>query len=81
MKNTKKRKKPNLAKKNAPCPFCVAKKEPSYKAPDEIGKFLTDRARILGRTRSGVCAKHQRILSQEVKRARHLALLPFKTGI
>lgn len=63
------------AKKN--CPFCYARKEPSYKNYEELKKFLTERGRIIGRRQTGVCAKHQRALSKEIKRARQLALLPY----
>ena len=59
------------------CVFCDAKTSPSYKNYEDLVKFVSDRGRILNRERSGNCARHQRILAQEVKRARHLALLPF----
>lgn len=62
---------------NTACPFCKSKKEPDYKDPVSLSKFMSDRARILSRERSGVCAKHQRRLSLAIKRARHLALLPY----
>lgn len=42
---------------------------------------MTDRAKILPRSVSGVCLKHQRMLAREIKRARHLALLPFQARI
>lgn len=57
------------------CPFCVDKTLPSIKKVEVLGKFLTDRARIMSRERSGVCTKHQKILSAEIKKARFLALL------
>lgn len=50
---------------------------PDYKDFELIGRFITDRGKIVSRSRSGVCAKHQRKLTKAVKRARHLALLPF----
>ena len=59
------------------CLFCETKTLPSYKSYDVLSKYLSDRGRIYSRERSGVCAKHQRRLSQEVQRARFLALLPF----
>ena len=40
-------------------------------------RYVSDRAKIEPRRKSGVCAKHQRALSTAIKRARHLALLPF----
>jgi small subunit ribosomal protein S18 len=62
---------------NASCPFCKSKIDPDYKDFDNLAKFLNDRAKIYGKDRSGVCSKHQRRLTVAVKRARHLALLPF----
>ena len=59
------------------CLFCEAKTDPSYKKHEDLFKFVSDRGRILNRERSGNCAKHQRMLASEVKRASHLALLPF----
>jgi len=50
---------------------------PDYKEFEVLKKFVTDRGKIMSRGRSGVCAKHQRRLSKEIKRARHLALLVF----
>ncbi|MEJ2348090.1 MAG: 30S ribosomal protein S18 [Patescibacteria group bacterium] len=64
-------------KKASNCPFCKSGKEPSYKDYESLKKFLTDRSKIIGEDRSGLCAKHQRRLSIAVKRARHLGLLPF----
>ncbi len=49
----------------------------NYKDPAALFKFITDRGKILGRSRSGLSAKQQRQLAQAVKRARYLALLPF----
>jgi small subunit ribosomal protein S18 len=59
------------------CFYCQNKQLPDYKAFETLGKFVSDRGKILSRSRSGVCAKHQRLLAKAIKRARHLALLPF----
>jgi len=60
------------------CAFCVNKiKEIDYKDPDKLRQYITDRAKIAPRRRTGTCAKHQRILATAIKRARHLALLPY----
>ncbi|NAZ23687.1 MAG: 30S ribosomal protein S18 [Thermocrinis sp.] len=59
------------------CYFCENGKELSYKEYEELAKFLSERGKIIGRRQTGVCAKHQRILSREIKRARQLALLPY----
>lgn len=63
------------------CVFCKTKSTPDYKNYEDMVRFVTDRARIVGRDRSGVCAKHQRAVAQAVKRARHLGLLPFAPQI
>jgi small subunit ribosomal protein S18 len=59
------------------CAFCDANKTPDYKDYQFLGKFVSDRAKIMSRERTGVCNKHHRILPREIKRARHLGLLPF----
>lgn len=51
------------------------------KINDGLAVFVNDRAKIAGRDRSGLCTKHQRKVAEEVKRARHLALLPFSVAI
>lgn len=63
------------------CPFCRGKANPDYKNPSELAKYMTDRAKIIPKSRSGLCAKHQRRLTVAIKRARHLALLPFTGGL
>ena len=62
------------------CFFCKEKKTPDYKDISSLEKFLTDRKKILGRSRTGICARHQRTLTKAIKRARHLALLPFSAS-
>lgn len=59
------------------CFFCQSKVSPSYTDLANLRRFLTDRAKILRRDRSGVCSKHQRLVAKNIKYARHLALLPF----
>lgn len=60
------------------CRFCVEKiADIDYKDVNVLRNFLTDRGKIRPRRQTGTCAKHQRQLSMAVKRARHLALLPF----
>lgn len=59
------------------CPFCATKTEPNYKDIGVLGKYVTERGKLLGRARTGVCAKHQRAITVCVKHARHVALLPF----
>jgi small subunit ribosomal protein S18 len=58
--------------------FCVEHVDViDYKDPGKLRRFLSDRGRIEPRRKLGTCAKHQRALSQALKRARHLALLPY----
>ena len=57
------------------CRFCEAKTDPSYKNYEDLSKYVSERGRIANRERSGNCAKHQRKMTTEIKRARHLGLL------
>lgn len=60
------------------CSFCVDKiKVIDYKDTNTLQRFLDDHGKIRARRKTGTCAKHQRRLALAVKRARHLALLPF----
>ncbi|MDD3766945.1 MAG: 30S ribosomal protein S18 [Eubacteriales bacterium] len=60
------------------CQFCIDKVEHiDYKDVSRLRRFLTDRAKIVPRRVSGNCAKHQRQMTVAIKRARHIALLPF----
>jgi len=59
------------------CYFCERGKEPSYKDYEELARFISERGKLIGRRQTGVCAKHQRILAREIKRARQLALLSY----
>ena len=72
-----------IQKNTAPkdCYFCVEKKEPAFADLASLNKFLTERGKIIPKSRSGLCAKHQKRLARETKYARHLALLPFMVRI
>jgi small subunit ribosomal protein S18 len=60
------------------CQFCVEKiKTVDYKNLDLLRKYVNERGKIRPRRQTGACAKHQRIVTEAVKRARHLALLPY----
>jgi small subunit ribosomal protein S18 len=60
------------------CPFCAQKaKTIDYKQADLLRRYLTDHGKIKARRKVGTCAKHQRMLAVAIKRARHVALLPF----
>ena len=48
-----------------------------YKNPEQLRKFVNEKGKILPRRATGACAKHQRDITQAVKRARHIAVLPY----
>ena len=48
-----------------------------YKNPEQLKKFINEKGKILPRRATGACAKHQRDITQAVKRARHIAVLPY----
>jgi small subunit ribosomal protein S18 len=79
MPPTKKRapKKERRPKRKA-CNFCVDKQsDVTYKDTPRLRKYISERGKILPRRISGNCAKHQRLLTVAVKRARVIAFLPF----
>ena len=60
------------------CVFCVEKTdEVDYKDIAKLRKYVTEKGKIVPRRMSGVCAKHQRVVTEAVKRAREMALLPY----
>ena len=60
------------------CAFCVEHvKTINYKSVPLLRRYISERGRIEPRRKTGTCAKHQRVLAEALKRARHLALLPF----
>ena len=62
------------------CVFCVDKVENiDYKDTAKLRRYVTERGKIVPRRISGTCAKHQRRLALEIKRARAICLLPFVT--
>lgn len=66
--------------KRKPCNFCAEKAlDINYKDVGRLKKFISERGKILPRRISGNCARHQRLLTVAVKRARVIAFLPFVT--
>ena len=60
------------------CQFCTDRSAViDYKLVDMLRRFIQDDGKIRPRRQTGTCAKHQRAIAQAVKRARHLALLPY----
>lgn len=63
------------------CQFCAEKiKTVDYKQNDLLRRYVTERGKIRPRRQTGACAKHQRMVTEAIKRARHMALLPFTAG-
>ena len=71
---------PRGRKRRKVCAFCVDKVEQiDYKDAAKLRRFTSERAKILPRRTTGTCAMHQRQLTEAIKRARQIALLPFVT--
>ena len=68
----------NNKKKKKACRLCAEKIDKiDYKDINTLKKHITERGKIISRRTTGLCAKHQRKITHLIKRARHLALLPF----
>ena len=73
---------PTDRKKRKQCPFVLSGfKDIDYKDIETLSKFITERGKIMPRRITGVCAFFQRRLALAVKRARHMALLPFVADV
>ena len=69
-----------MRKRKKVCQFCVDKcQNIDYKDTAKIRRFLSERSKILPRRTTGTCAQHQRQLTEAIKRARQIALLPYVT--
>lgn len=67
-----------FSKKRKQCPFTAAGiKYIDYKDVNTLGQFITERGKIIPRRITGVSFHHQKLLATAIKRARHMALLPF----
>ena len=67
-----------MGRRRRVCIMCADKiKVVDYKNVNFLRRFISDRGRIETRRRTSACAKHQRALASAIKRARHLALLPY----
>ena len=77
-KPTTRPRRPRYTTSRRVCTFCAGKVAMAdYKDVEKLRGFITDRAKIAPRRRTGTCARHQRTLAVAIKRARHLALLPY----
>ena len=72
------RRRPNRRRRKV-CAFCVDKEHSviDYKDTNKLKRYISERGKILPRRITGNCAKHQRALTVAIKRARHIALLPY----
>lgn len=78
-KNVKKKPRIN---RNLKCTLCAdGIQELSYKDVYRLNRFLTRRGKIVGRLRTGTCAKHQLQIVNAVKNARYMALIPYSTSL
>ena len=59
------------------CVFCGKDNEIDYKDVNKLKRYVSERGKILPRRITGNCAKHQRALTVAIKRARHIALMPY----
>jgi small subunit ribosomal protein S18 len=65
-------------KRRKVCTFCAEKVTLiDYKDASKLRRYISERAKILPRRMTGTCTAHQRQLTEAIKRARHIALLPF----
>ncbi len=68
-----------MRRKKKVCAFCADKEHDfvDYKDINKLKRYVSERGKILPRRVTGTCAKHQRALTVAVKRARHIAIMPF----
>ena len=76
-KRDNKEERPQRKRRKKVCIFCADKFMPDYKKIDLMKRFVSDRGKILTMRSSGCCARHQRAVAKEVKRARQLGFLPY----
>ena len=67
-----------FGKRRKTCPFTTAGvRHIDYKDTETLDQFTTEKGKIIPRRITGVSARHQKMLAKAIKRARHMALLPF----
>ena len=71
------RKKGGMRRRKKVCVFCGKDNVIDYKDTAKLKKYVSERGKILPRRITGTCAKHQRALNVAIKRARHVALMPY----
>ena len=71
------RKKGGMRRRKKVCVFCGKDNVIDYKDTAKLKKYVSERGKILPRRITGTCAKHQRALTVAIKRARHVAAMPY----
>lgn len=71
------RKRGGMHRRKKVCVFCGKDSVIDYKDAAKLRKYISERGKILPRRVTGTCAKHQRALTSAIKRARHVAILPY----
>lgn len=71
------RKRGGIRRRKKVCVFCGKDNVIDYKDSAKLRKYISERGKILPRRVTGTCAKHQRALTSAIKRARHVAILPY----
>ena len=71
------RKKGGMRRRKKVCVFCGKDNVIDYKDTAKLKKYVSERGKILPRRITGTCAKHQRAMTVAIKRARHVALMPY----
>ena len=66
-----------MRRRNKVCVFCGKDNVIDYKDINKLKRYISERGKILPRRITGNCAKHQRALTVAIKRARHLAMMPY----
>ncbi|MBN2378752.1 30S ribosomal protein S18 [candidate division WOR-3 bacterium] len=66
-----------MMRRRKECRFCSEGRKDISPFDTSLGKFLTDKGKIVNRRITGVCSKHQRKLSRAIKQARNLGILPY----
>ncbi len=71
------KKRGGIRRKRKVCVFCGKDNAIDYKDSNKLKRYVSERGKILPRRITGNCAKHQRALTVAIKRARHVALMPY----
>ena len=71
------RRRGGIRRRKKVCVFCGKEKTIDYKDAATLKKYVSERGKILPRRITGTCAKHQRALTAAIKRARHVAIMPY----